>query len=100
MRTIRLSELVQHGRLALVPDLGSEPPARLPHATAEPLVVAPVAANAIPRSRFTMEVADKIEVLAIELMSISQAGKADPEAIMRDALMSIDRCLGSIVPLH
>ena len=104
MRTTRLSELVRQGRGAMhkngpVPTdsgLVSQlvPEASLPPAS--PLTVKPKTSS---RPRVSFDVIDKIELLAVQLLSISKS-KAEPEAIMREALLQIDKCIESIASKH
>lgn len=101
MRAIRLSELVQQGRLVMLAAVADE------HSAAASQPAAGAASTAAPsaertgqRPRVSADVVDKIELLAIELLSISRSSKADPEALMRSALISIDQCIVSISTRH
>ena len=109
MRTIPLAELVQQGRLSMVDEAtvaGQQHKPRAANAapraarTAPPSPVPALAPARVPaqppRPRATADVIDKIELLAIQLLSISKASKADPDAVMMEALRSIDRCIVSM----
>lgn len=102
MRMIRLSELVQQGRAALVAEAPEEDVARTPPAApALPPQPMPAAvAQAPPRRSAPVDVVERIELLAVHLLSISKLRKTDPDGVMREALISIDQCLASIAHRH
>ena len=104
MRTIRLSDLVQQGRQAktaeaerdaVVPIRAVKPVVAEPEPEPEPepAIAAPAAGPEI-----ATDVADKIEVLAFQLLSISKTTKTNPRAVLVEALTSIDRCISSLAP--
>lgn len=100
MRTTRLSELVHHGRQAV---RAGGAGAVSSDATPPPPVVKPQlsqAPRAQPWPRVRDDVVDKIELLAIQLLSISKSKKAEPEALLREALMSIEECIVAIGSRH
>ena len=53
-----------------------------------------------PKPQVPADVVEKIELLAIQLLSIAKTSKSDPETIMREALILIDQCIMSIAPRH
>lgn len=100
MRTTRLSELVEQGRLVVhaaatagvvSPEVPAAPIAK-PKASAGP------PAPSRPRARD--DIVDKIELLAIQLLSLSKSRKAEPEALLREALLSIEECIVAIGSKH
>lgn len=100
MRTTRLSELVQQGRLGvhtgaaastISPEVKAAPRAQ-PHLPASTL------AQARPREH--EGIVDKIELLAIQLLSISKSSKHNPDAVLREALLSIEECITTIASKH
>lgn len=101
MRTIRLSDLVQQGRQAKTAE--AERDAVVTIKTVKPVVAVPEpepepAAAAPAGPEIATDVADKIEVLAFQLLSISKTTKTNPRAVLVEALTSIDRCISSLAP--
>ncbi len=45
-------------------------------------------------------IVDRIELLAIQLLSLSKSRKAEPEALLREALLSIEDCIVAIGSKH
>jgi hypothetical protein len=52
------------------------------------------------QSRITADAAEKIEMLAFQLLSITRGRQDNPELIAREAFISIDRCINSIANYH
>jgi hypothetical protein len=97
MRTTRLSELVQQGRIVVhsgAVTAGAGGPDALDGPQAQPLRPALHAARSQPRVHD--DIADTIELLAIQLLSISKSCRADPEAVLREALLSMEECITAI----
>lgn len=101
MRAVRLSELVEQGRLAKLVGLPTVIAASSPLRAEQVAVVSsPVSAPPPPRLQVGKDVHHKIELLAIQLLSISKSNISDPRALMREALISIDECIVSISSRH
>lgn len=100
MRTTRLSELIQQGRLAV--PAGGTVGAMSPAISAASQVQPHLSAAPVARSRPPVrdDIVDKIELLAIQLLSISRSSKSDPEALLREALLSIEECITAIGSRH
>lgn len=94
MRTTRLSELVQQGRIVVhagAVTVGAVGPEMSAVPQEEPHRPAPPPARSQPRVHD--DIIDTIELLAIQLLSISKSCKADPEAVLREALLSMEECI-------
>lgn len=81
-KAIRLSDLIMQGR-----DARHEISRKTNHLPEPPPPVEAVHQQAI---------VDGIELLAVELLSLSKLRKHNPSLLMREALRSIDSCLMSI----
>lgn len=97
MRTTRLSELVQQGRIVVhagavaAGAIGSDVAVGHQEQHHRP-AMAPARSQAVAQD----DIVDTIELLAIHLLSISKSCKADPEVVLREALLSMEECITAI----
>lgn len=100
VRTIRLSDLLQQGRVSTAGEVAS---AHVALAVAAPQAPAPEP-TFLPKSPSRqaprLEVIDKIELLAVELLSISKTKKSSPDHAMREALLAMDHFIESLASRH
>jgi hypothetical protein len=89
IRAVKLADLIEQGRS--VPFADGAAPVVQPVALLEKSTVAPPA-----DARASTAISSGIELLAIQLLSLSKVGNDDPRALMIEALRSIDRCLVSL----
>ncbi len=90
VKAVRLSELIEKGRGSTRPDPAVVPAQTLPAATARAPYFQP------EETRRSAAIVNGIELLAVQLLSLSKTRKDNPKALMIEALRSIDSCLVAI----
>jgi hypothetical protein len=86
IHAVRLSDLIASARLDRA---RGDQDGVIPAAAARPQAVPPPAGTGI---------ADGLELLAVQLLSLSKTRRHDPRGLMVEALRSIDSCLVAIRP--